>query len=167
MTGQIVFGDIISEIGSPIVAEIHDYYQSKRRSRPMPARQDLDVLDIPLLMPHALMVDVLHDDFRFRLFGTKVVEIWGRDLTGRRLSELPALDMVRWIAQSYAAVRDRRQVLHDLVERPFGGVRSYERLLMPLSNDGRMVNIILAAVDYAGDEGFRPGYPGIGKLWKP
>lgn len=67
------------------------YWNSRRGGREMPTRADLDPADIKPLLPHVVLVDVLHDplDFRFRLLGTEVDRITISNLQGKRFSEIP------------------------------------------------------------------------------
>ncbi|WP_169789523.1 PAS domain-containing protein, partial [Skermanella aerolata] len=78
------------------------YWQGLRRGRLMPARRDVDPLDIGALLPNVVLLDVIHQpakeqdqgssaglDFRFRLVGTDVAARSARDYTGRRLADIP------------------------------------------------------------------------------
>lgn len=59
--------------------ELLEYWRSKRGSRLMPARADIDPIEIPTLLPIIGLVDVLDGGarFRFRLLGTEVVDAAG------------------------------------------------------------------------------------------
>lgn len=67
------------------------YWNSRRGDRAMPTRADLDPADIKRLLPHVVLVDVLHDplNFRFRLLGTEVDRITTSNPLGKRFSEIP------------------------------------------------------------------------------
>src|ERR1051325_9903462 len=64
---------------------LYRYWDGKRGARAMPARRDLDPSEIVRLLPHIYMVDVQSDPlrFRYRLIGTAIVNLLGRDYTGR------------------------------------------------------------------------------------
>ena len=70
---------------------LYDYWLQLRAGRSMPARADLD----PLNMPRHLLADIFLLDvetapqrFRFRLMGTSVAEMLGEDWTGKYVDEL-------------------------------------------------------------------------------
>jgi len=64
-----------------------DHWRTLCEGRPMPPRGALDPLAITTLLPHIVLVDVLHDtaQLRYRLIGTFVTGLAGRDATGRIL----------------------------------------------------------------------------------
>ena len=37
------------------------YWLEKKGDRPMPGRRDLDPIEMPGLLPHVILLDVLHD----------------------------------------------------------------------------------------------------------
>jgi hypothetical protein len=72
---------------APELRALYGYWRGKRTGRPFPARADLDPLEIPRLLEHIGLVDVLEDgaDFRYRLIGTGISSAFGEDPTGRRV----------------------------------------------------------------------------------
>ena len=89
------------------------YWQSLRRGRKMPARADLDPVEIPTTLPGALLVDVLDDplDFRFRLVGADVDAIVGRRFRGVRFSEIPHMARGNRVFAQYAQVAETARPL--------------------------------------------------------
>ena len=69
-----------------------DYWCRKASGKSMPRRADIDPIDIPKLLPHVMLVDVLPSGrYRYRLIGTENAEAHGVNATGRFLDEvLPA-----------------------------------------------------------------------------
>lgn len=67
-----------------VLAELHAYWHSRRGMRLFPARADIDPLDIPSLLQHLMLMDVLYDplDLRYRLLGGHIVENAGRNVQG-------------------------------------------------------------------------------------
>ena len=59
----------------------------------MPARADIDPLDLAFCLGWICLVDVTGDAarprFRFRLDGSRLTHLTGMDLTGRHADELP------------------------------------------------------------------------------
>ena len=126
---------------------LFDYWQRKRGDREMPARGDIDPVEIPPLLPILGLVDVLDGGarFRYRLMGTELVQIDGRDYTGRFLDEvLPEGDYADYVIGLFRETATERRPLYS--ESDFVGDRRVERkvrrLLMPLSDDGQVVDMI-------------------------
>ncbi|UCH73306.1 MAG: PAS domain-containing protein [Rhodospirillales bacterium] len=82
--------DISDQDLSPAQRDFLAYWRRQAGSRIAPRRADFDVLDVPLLMPYAIIFDVLADplDFRYRLIGTVQREMSNRDYTGMKMSEI-------------------------------------------------------------------------------
>lgn len=82
--------DISDQQLSLVQREFLAYWRRQAGGGIAPRRQDFDVLDVPTLMPHVIIFDVLRDplDFRYRLFGTVQREKSSRDYTGMKMSEI-------------------------------------------------------------------------------
>lgn len=129
--------------------KLYDYWSEKAGDRAMPSRGDLDpIIDIPELTSNIWLVDVERDPpgFRFRLLGTEVVAQYGMDFTGKRLDEMDfgghreAIqrdyeETVRWKQPTY---RSHIIEIEETMRR-----LPYERVLLPLSDDGEAVDMIL------------------------
>jgi hypothetical protein len=70
---------------SAAIKQVYGYWRSKCEGDRMPRRRDIDPVEIPRLLPHLTIVEVVPDERRYvyRLVGTKEVEIRGRDPTGK------------------------------------------------------------------------------------
>lgn len=141
----------LDRTGEPRLAEVLDYWLSKCRGRRMPARADIDPLDLGALLPTIYLVDVLDDppDFRYRLIGTDIVANTRTDHTGRRLGELVEEGTQGELARIYAEVRDRGEpAIHRIAYLTQGGnERYYDNLVLPLG-DERVVMLLGSAVHY-------------------
>lgn len=132
-----------------------DYWQCLCGQRPMPARRDLNPADIPRLLPKLMLADVGGESshtqappIRFRLVGTEVVGRFGRELTGCCLSEIDYGDQADEVAALYRRVLDsaRPQYARIDILQSHDRLLRTQQLLLPLSDDGTNVNMILAAV---------------------
>lgn len=135
------------------------YWTEKAGKRPMPARRDLDpVLDLRDLSKYLFLVDVDEDGrgFRFRIVGTGLVDCLGTDVTGKRLDELAGDE--RYFSQMEeqfaAAVRTRLPVRGEfcLPSQFTNHEIPFERLLLPLSDDGSVVNMLLGTFNPPSEE---------------
>ena len=125
----------------------------------MPARADIEPLEIPALLPSLLLVDIVRQPdapanvlprFRVRLAGTEIVDWYGDDYTGRYLDEIDFGDQ-------------RPRILADFGEcaatgAPHRGERQFwssrgvhiqmERLILPLGEDGETASMLLAGLHF-------------------
>jgi hypothetical protein len=138
------------------------YWRAKCGERTMPSRCDLDPSEMLGWLSHTLLVDVVYggpegtaQDFRFRLVGTDVVERYGKEFTGRCLSSLDLDGKTPEILDEYrrTVVRGRPQYYIDEFVQHSGRPMHYERLLMPLSDDGRTINMLFGVQKSLFDDG--------------
>lgn len=71
--------------------EVFEYWSSLRRGREMPQRLDFQPRKLLKRLPFLSLVDVSFDAsrFRFRLAGTGLRDVFGEEVTGRHLDDLP------------------------------------------------------------------------------
>jgi hypothetical protein len=146
-----------AQIGLPNAAaraheELFAYWASLRAGARLPGRRDLDPADVKRLLPTLSLTDVLWDqprsglvDYRIRLAGTGLYNVYGREITGRRLGEIysaPAADY--WRRELGQVVAQRRPLVgvHSLAWRGAGHL-SILWLRLPLAADGERVDMIL------------------------
>lgn len=135
------------KIGHDRLRQLYDYWDGKRGTRVMPARGDLDPVDIPALLPNLILVDVERGGqirYRFRLYGTEVCAIRGMDLTGHYIDEEnitalrnPAIESYERILAEPQPVYERHRFQPD--DRNVG---YYHRLVLPLG-EGNEVRMLL------------------------
>jgi hypothetical protein len=137
---------------APIVTVTFDYWLSKIWSRAMPARRELDPCEIPSLLPWLILTDVLDNprDFRYRLIGTQVVAQSRCDYTGKRFSELDHAGPGSTVWADRLKVVETRQPVFSTppYSGPKAGIATVSGIHLPLSGDGRTVDMILTAVDF-------------------
>lgn len=128
------------------------YWDSKRAGRRMPARVDIDPAEMVPFLSHVVLMDVLRDplDFRYRLMGTTVDSHMTRHYTGLRLSEVPHQRSPSAIWTNFETVARDGAPLQTNV--PYVGPHKeflrVQDMIMPLSADGRTVDILFAVVDF-------------------
>ena len=141
-----------AQFGAPAAAvraheELFAYWASRRRGAKLPGRRDLDPGDIKRLLPTLSLIDVVREplDFRIRLAGTALYDVYGREITGRSLPEVynsAAADY--WRMELAKVVEDARPAvgLHSLAWRGASHL-SILWLRLPLASDGGRVDMIL------------------------
>ena len=136
---------------APRLKQALTYWQMKRAGRAMPARRDIDPVDIPALLPYVVLIDVLAEplDFRYRLIGTEIRNISRHDYTGRRFSELSGKGRgsVLW-AHCEEVVRRQAPLSGSTPYVRSEHLRRCENVLLPLSEDGEDVTMILKVISF-------------------
>lgn len=158
--GQVAAVEDLEQIAQQLVHEPHralfDYWKNKAAQR-LPSRRDIDPLDIPKVLPTITMTDVVREGrrhrFRRRLVGTAVAEKFGRDTTGRWVDELYDDPTLSDLVRSYDWVVEHRQPRLDhcslpLAERSYA---TYDRLTLPLAEDGQTVDVLLQSLVFTDD----------------
>ena len=71
------------------IGQLHEYWRTKLNGRQMPARVDIDSIDIPKLLPYVALIEVGWNPrrFRWRLIGTHITTALGYDSTGFHFDE--------------------------------------------------------------------------------
>jgi PAS domain S-box-containing protein len=116
--------------------------------RALPNRQDFDLAIMKRWAPHlSVAVAMPGGRFQFRLFGTRLTDVYGRDLTGSFLDELTPHDLWSVVIQHYREVVKTRQPIFAPISVSNGKwYTEVSRLLLPLSGNGE-VNFVMGA-DY-------------------
>ena len=130
--------EIREQLQDPLLIELYAYWESKRGGRAMPARRDLDPVDVPRLLPHLMLLDV-HGPrtLRFRVVGSAVAAAIGRDPTGELLGTVLRGGLGQKLVDLYEGVRLSGVPCFALSE--FRSQREVEiwgqRLILPLADD--------------------------------
>ena len=138
--------------------DLYDYWNRRRGTRQMPARGDLDPIDLKAVLPLLMLVDVVSDERRYvyRLVGTREVEMRGTDPTGKAVKDAfyaESAEESAWYLDQ--VVRTREPVLYRGTYQPLSTRTQREDVLfLPLSQDGKTVNMvmILGHIDWMKEE---------------
>ena len=137
-------------ITEPIAREVYDYWDAKRCGRSMPARKDLDPpMDIPGTLPHLVLVDVIEARprrFRYRLFGSKIVQYYGKDYTGCYADEILRGDFRQTVLDYFQQACEEKCPRYVVLKGTWSTVSRYSRLSLPLSNDDTNVHMLLVCI---------------------
>ncbi|HEX9448190.1 MAG TPA: PAS domain-containing protein [Dongiaceae bacterium] len=134
----------------PPTQAFYDYWDSKRRGRLMPARSDLDALEMRDWMTGIQIIDVFHNPrrLRYRLVGAIEVQSRGFNPTGRYVEDGFIGVSREDVLYNYNTVIDQRTMLFDWGEYPCGGgyLLWQETIFLPLSSDGEIVDKVITFV---------------------
>lgn len=144
---------------------LFDYWSSLLDGRNLPSRDDIDPVLIPShILQWVIMTDIIADDsqprghaFRYRLMSARHVEITGRELTGTYVHEVTSNQAYNaYVIDLYHDVMEAKRPVYSESEWRNGQTvtRRNQRLMMPLSDNGRDVNMVFTGQLLAyGDKG--------------
>ncbi len=134
-------------LDKPILQQLQAYWDEKRGSRPYPGREDIDPLELRFIIGHLILVDIEPSPlrFRYRLFGTAIVQRQGFDMTGKYLDQHPWPELAAKAQETYTEVIEsgqpalirRRGLFND-------GYVDHQSLILPLGHS--RVEMILSGV---------------------
>lgn len=141
---------------NPSFRDLVALWRRKCGGRPMPLRSEIDPIELKAHLGGLVMIECLadQDDFRYRLIGTRVVQAYGRDSTGKTVRELYKdsdpqyrdflLDMYRTVVARKVIARGRGSL------RPVGrDYRFFDTLLLPLDRGDGTVGWLLNEVTFS------------------
>ncbi len=132
----------------PHLDELFQYWDDKRGDRAMPTRHDINPIELKTHLGRIHLIDIEYAPFRqrFRLIGTKTTEVLGRDMTGWYFDEIYPPGHQHRLNQSFAWIVQNKRPLRHYGNAAHANKPPYaiEVLNLPLSEDGELVNMILA-----------------------
>lgn len=127
-----------------------DLWETKRAGRTVPARYDFAFEELRPWLGELYLLEVLPDDFRFKVFATGTAERVKREYTGRLISEAEPRDLAREAMVAYRqAVVERAPLFSDRSNIHIDGrAFSWHRLILPLGVDGQTVDHLFVCIEY-------------------
>lgn len=152
--------DTPREITSPMVHRLNAYWRARKEADRLPLRDAFDPADLRDILANIVIVDFARQDppetapfVRYRLVGTKVVEMSRYDFTGRTLSEMvfQAGEADIW-PNAYARIAETGTPVYGRVEIPIEDTANRivreEFGIFPLSHTGARIDQCIAVEDY-------------------
>jgi len=127
--------------------ELFAYWTSLKAEASVPPKRRIDPADMKRLLPTVSLIEapVEGRDFRVRLAGTGLYNVYGREITGRSFSEIYNSSAAEyWRGELRRVVKDRKpQVgVHNLAWRGASHL-SLIWIRLPLATTGSEVDMIL------------------------
>jgi hypothetical protein len=128
--------------------DLADYWRARRGAAAMPRRADIDPVELRGHLPRLILADVWRAPlrFHFRVVGTELEEQLGERYTGTVIDERAGA-----FFKPYAACATQVRPIREYVRYDFddgGPIGEFERLLMPLSEDGETVTMVFGEAIY-------------------
>ena len=136
-----------AQLALPEQGVLFDYWQDIADGRSLPARAQFDPLKVPHLLPNLALIDLREgiDRGQFRLAGTRLRDIYRREITGLPLSEVFSGPCAAPWRAIHSRVATQAHCAQGMVHGPSEG-RDHVMLhwlRLPLSDDGIRVDRIL------------------------
>ena len=127
-----------------------DYWNEKRGTRRFPARSDIDPLDFARHWPLVFLIEGTETaSLTLRLAGTAYRDLYGFEITGRRVVDLIPQTLRRDVVNDYenCLVSGLPVFRADTMTwRPQNAKISYHRLLLPLGGEAGVAHMLAIAV---------------------
>ena len=147
---------------SDVNRSLRDHWLSLRTGDTLPRWKDFDPVMVRHLLPHLIVVDCLADPmrFRFRVIGTFVTSMAGRDSTGHMLDEElygARLEAMTWHYRQCAETAEPLATLGTVhfVDRDWIVA---EHVFLPFTTADGNVDIIMAGLDTLDGNAWLSGY---------
>jgi hypothetical protein len=144
--------DEVSRIREPFLKDLLALWTARRGGRRMPARSDFDAIELMRFGGRIALIDVEHDPrrYRFRLIGSRITEILGRDSTGCYVDELYEPSFRQLAVEPYERIlRDLEPVTsRGNMKRMGKEFLRFQSLDLPLSRDGEVVDMIMKGTQF-------------------
>lgn len=146
----------VEDLRDPEFLQALVYWHMRRGARAMPARSDLDPMELAKILSKVMLVDVLPEapHFRYRVFGTTIADWMKFDATGQTLDAIKPENYRKMLFATYMeCVGARTPIAHRVLWDTKDVPHRYKRLMMPLATDGKRVDMLLiTSVSEAFDE---------------
>jgi hypothetical protein len=143
--GQSPISNLLVE---PDLFRLFDYWSDKRRGRSMPAREDIDPLELSWALSRLSLFDFDPAvGFRYRLAGGEVAEVFGRgNLKGLTFRDLLSPQGAKVVEERWLPIVTERCVccMKGMVYRAAERTPIGERLVLPLADtpDGPVTSLL-------------------------
>ncbi|MEQ8442926.1 MAG: hypothetical protein RIM33_15175 [Alphaproteobacteria bacterium] len=120
-----------------------------------------DVVSFSKTIGYLIYIDVVNGgrDFYYRVYGSRIAQFSGFDLTGQTLAQShPPEASRKFMLETYRAVLRRRHVLFTIHSPPKNFlIATWSRLLVPMSgDDGEVSRLLVCSVPTLTREGLMP-----------
>ena len=146
----------LSDVVSDKLHRLHRLWIARRRNRRWPAFGDFSTEDLACTEDTMTLVDVLHDPlhFRMRRIGPSIEELRGPGDQGKLVDEIEPPIYGAVLRATYTEALNAAEPTFHLVQflpgvRPARFPLAYERAILPLSNLGVAIDMLLVATDWS------------------
>lgn len=138
--------ELLAQFEDDRVKEIFDFWKRSRGAYRFPAQSDLDLIEVPRLLPNLFMLDAEPNRaFRYRFMGSSLDSHIGIALTGRTFSEHRAGRVLEEITNFFSRIIDGDVLGVMTSQLPSETVNwaTYTRVGLPIADDHMTPNKVL------------------------
>jgi hypothetical protein len=149
---RVIWGPGPDDIDLPPLTFLLRYWTGLPRAAGVqfPHWRTVDPIDMRKALGHVAVIEVLDGgaDFSYRVYGTRIAERYGSDLTGRRTSETDGGSYAAafLVAVYRAALKRREPVFSVHFPSPRSSTAQWSRIVLPLVGDGDGIERFLAGI---------------------
>ncbi len=145
---QAALEKTFGKLRAPGLRELADYWLARRGEADMPRRSDIDPVDLKSHLPRLILADVWYRPlrFHFRVVGSELEHQLGYRYTGTTID-----DSAGAFFKPYQVCAEQVRPTREYVRYDFddgGPIGEFERLLLPLSEDGKTVTMVFGEAIY-------------------
>jgi len=136
---------------------IYELWDSLRGDRFAPSWDDFDLSRLPVnVIPYTRVVDVIDTpfDLKYRFWGTGLVTVLGYERTGKSLANLPGARNAETTAEYKTVIEEKAPYAHvyNAKAKELATPIYAPALRLPLSDNGRTVDKVIAYADFHADQ---------------
>jgi len=135
-----------ADLESPVLAFLHRYWQAHRAGGALPLSREIDAVKLVPALGYLMLMEPIDGgaDFRYRVYGSHIVDYSKLEMTGKCVWDNPAPWVATYFAATYLAVYSRREPLFTFhrarLDHHFA---QWERLILPFVNEDGAVDRLL------------------------
>jgi len=150
-TPRVLWDPAESDLPAGPLQFLIGFWRRHRAGHALPCVDIVDPLALRPALGYIMLLDVLDDgwDYRYRLYGSQIAQRFGRDLTGRRTSDISRTAYTgNFYLAGYRAVLARRAPLFSVSSSPgYVAAVDWWRLALPLIGpDGAITRLLVGNV---------------------
>lgn len=141
-----------TELATPTLNRLLDFWLTRCAGGRPPAPDSISPTDLRPWKDNLVVFEVIGDDaFVYTYYGKGLAEAFGHSRLGATLDDLPP-EQRAILRPEYDAVRRERLPVARIYTGDFNGrLRTWERLVLPMSSDGTVIDkLMVAAYEMAG-----------------
>lgn len=125
--------------------QLYDYWAESAAGRAMPARGDISPAHFPRLLPNVSLIERVGSRLKVRLAGTRLRDIYDREITGLHLDEIDWGDKRPYWQAVYDHIQSTFRPAQGVIRAPGLDKDHLVQfwLRLPLSYGGRLASMIL------------------------
>ncbi len=135
-----------TELATPHLSGLLDFWLTKRVGDKPPISSTIAPADLRPWKDNIVIFEVIgEDDFVYSYYGKELAAAFGHSRLGATLDDLPE-EQRAILRPEYASVLREKMPVARVYTADFGGtIRTWERLALPMSSDGDLIDKLLVA----------------------